>query len=73
MALQEALAKLTVEDKKAILAEVIILPTIEVDKSLSKEEYGDILLAGKKLGFSEEEIKAEIDVQVKKVGAVIEE
>ena len=73
MALQEALAKLTAEDKKAILAEVIILPTIEVDKSLSKEEYGDILLAGKKLGFTEEEIKAEIDVQVKKVGAVIEE
>jgi len=72
MALKDVLGKLTTEDKKTLLAEVVILPMIEDDKSLSQEEYGDAMTAGRKLGFSEEEIDAEIQVLVKHVGAVIE-
>ena len=73
MALDDALAKLTREDKLEILRHIVILPMIEVDKSLSQEELGDALLSGKKMGFSKEEVQAEIDPLVKSVGAVIED
>ena len=73
MALKDVLKKLTNEDKKTLLTEVVILPMIEDDKSLSQEEYGDAMTAGTKLGFSKEEIDAEIQALVKQVGAVIEQ
>ncbi len=72
MALQDALAKLTADDKLAILAEVVILPMIEVDKSLSQEELGDAILAGKKLGFTKAAVMTQVKALVKKLGAVIE-
>ncbi len=73
MALQDALAKLSLDDKLEILRHIVILPMIEVDKSMSQEELGDALLSGKKLGFPDKKVKAEIDALVKSVGAVIED
>ena len=73
MALEDALAKLNQDDKLEILRHVVILPMIEVDKSLSQEELGDALLSGKKMGFAEADVKSEIDALVKSVGAVIED
>ena len=73
MALEDALAKLNQDDKLEILRHVVILPMIEVDKSLSQEELGDALFSGKKMGFAEADVKSEIDALVKSVGAVIED
>ena len=73
MALKDVLAKLTKQDKLEILRHIVILPMIEVDKSLSQEELGDALLSGKKLGFSEEEVRAEVEALVDEMDAVIEE
>ena len=73
MALEDALAKLTKEDKLAILQNIVIRPMIEVDKSLSQEELGDALLAGGKLGFTPKEIQEQVDALVAEIGAVIED
>ena len=72
MAFADALAKLSAEDKKDILIDVAILPTIEDDKLLDKTEHGNILRAGEKLGFSVEEIEAAIEEQLRLVGATTE-
>ncbi len=71
MSLQSVLAKLSEEDKREILVHLIILPTIELDKSLSQEELSNILLSGKKMGFTEKETKSAVDKEVKAIGAVI--
>lgn len=73
MSIEAALAKLTRDDKMEILREIVIRPMVEEDQSLSQEELGDALLAGSKMGFSESEIRQEIDAVVQQEGAIIEE
>lgn len=72
MALSDVLAKLSAADKKTILVDVAILPAIEEDKYLDKDEQGNIMRAGKKLGFSDAEIEAAVEEQLKAVGATKE-
>ena len=71
MTLDETLAKLTRDDKLEILRHIVILPMIEVDKDLSEDELGDALLSGKKMGFTEDEVRAEIVPLVQSVGATM--
>lgn len=72
MSLKNILSKLTQEEKNTILEELIILPTIEDDHSLSKEEFGNIIRAGSKMEYSEDEIIATVHQQAYKIGATIE-
>lgn len=72
MSLRKVLAKLTKEDKMVILQNIAILPAIEEDYSLSKEELGNILTAGAKMGFEKEEIMAEVQKKSNEIGATIE-
>jgi len=72
MALADTLKKLTAEDKMTILVECCILPAIVADNFLSKDEKGDIERAGRKLGFSNAEIEAAIQAQLKALGAKME-
>lgn len=72
MALSDVLAKLSDEDKRTILVDIAILPTIEEDKYLDEDEQGNIMRAGKKLGFSDAQIQAAVDEQLKALGATKE-
>lgn len=70
--LKAALPKLTKGDTREILRHIVILPMIEVDKSLSQEELGDAFLSGKKTGFTKKEVMEDIKKLVKQIDAVIE-
>ncbi len=70
MSLVQVLANLNADDRDAILSELVIKPTIEQDRRLSDEEYGNILRAGRKLGYDDEYIVARIDEELVGMNAV---
>ena len=72
MSLNKTLSKLTAEDKMIILKNLIILPMIEQDSLLSKEEFSNILTAGTKMGFAKSIIIKQIHKQTKELGATLE-